>query len=241
MMKKFANPKRFLSLSNAYLKVGIPTAFLLLIVGYVWVFGFTPADYVQGVVFKILYLHVPMAWLSMGLYTGLISASFSYLIWRHIVAYHVAWSCAVVGIVATIVCLLTGMIWGKPTWGTWWVWDARLTSVFFLGVTYLIYLVLSSLSFFNPRQASISSVFAIIGGINLPIIKWSVTWWHTLHQPASIMKLSAPSMHMSMIYPLLICAVGWGLFCLNCVFFISRARIKQHEKWIQLITGNKRA
>jgi len=241
MITKFANPKRFLSLSGIYLKIGIPTSFLALFTGYFWVFGFTSADYVQGNVFKILYLHVPMAWLSMGLYTGLVISSFSYLIWRHIVAYHTAYAMALVGIVITIVCLLTGMIWGKPTWGTWWVWDARLTSVFFLCITYLIYLVLSSLDFFNPKQVTISSIFAIIGGINLPIIKWSVDWWHTLHQPASIMKLSAPSIHSSMLYPLLICAVGWAIFCLNCVFLISRARIKQHEKWIKLITGNKRA
>ncbi len=240
-MTKFANPKRFLSLSGAYLKFGITAAFLTLLIGYVWVFYFTPSDRVQGDVFKILYLHVPMAWFAMGLYTGLVGASFCYLIWRHIVAYHVAWACAVVGIVTTIVCLLTGMIWGKPTWGAWWVWDARLTSVFFLCMTYLIYLVLSSISFFNQKQATVSSVFAIIGGINLPIIKWSVIWWNTLHQPASIMKLSAPSIHFSMLYPLLICAAGWALFCLNCVLLISRARIKKHGKWITLITGDKRA
>lgn len=241
MFTKFASPKRFLSLSKTYLKYGVLLSFFFLLVGYVWVFLFTPFDKVQGEIFKILYLHVPMAWFSMGLYTALVLASFSYLIWRHVTAYHIAWSSALVGITATIVCLLTGMIWGKPTWGTWWVWDARLTSVFFLCITYLIYIVLSNFSIFNPKQATISSVFAIIGGINLPIIKWSVDWWQTLHQPASIMKLSAPSIHVSMLYPLLICAVGWALFCMNCVLFISRARIKEHEQWIKLITGNKRA
>jgi heme exporter protein C len=182
-----------------------------------------------------------MAWFAIGLYASMMMSSFSYLIWRHVIAHHVAWASGIVGMVVTVSCLVTGMIWGKPTWGTWWVWDARLTSVFFLFMTYLIYIILSNLSLFNARQATIASIFAIVGGINLPIIKWSVDWWHTLHQPASIAKLAAPSIHCSMLYPLFICIFGWALFCLNCVLLISRARIKQHEQWIKSITGNKRA
>ena len=205
--------------------MGLFSMLLGLTIGYsaVW---FLPEDYKQGVVFKIMYIHVPAAWLSMSLYASLALASLSYLIWRHVVSFFLAEACAWVGALFTFVCIITGMLWGKPTWGAWWVWDARLTSVVILFFLYVGYLVLVRSFEHWERAAHNGSLLAIFGAVNLPIIKWSVNWWSTLHQPASVMKLSSPSIAPEFLWPLLVCALGWSGYALCSVLWIAGAKLK---------------
>jgi heme exporter protein C len=225
---QIANPRRFMNVSKVLFKAGLLFMILGLSLGYALVW-FLPDDAVQGPIFKILYVHVPAAWFSMGLYAGLAVMSLSYLVWKHMVSFFVAEACAWVGAVLTLICLVTGMLWGKPTWGTWWVWDARLTSVLVLFFLYIGYLVLIR-SFDHWGQAAHnSSLLAVFGAVNLPIIKWSVTWWHTLHQPASVTKFSAPSLAGEFLWPLLLCAFGWFGYVVVCVCWITWTRIKCHQ------------
>ena len=227
-MLPIARPRYFMKVSKTLFKGGIVLMILGMTLGYgaVW---FLPEDSVQGSVFKILYVHVPAAWFAMALYATLALTSFFYLIWKHLISFFVAEACAWVGTVLTLICLITGMLWGKPTWGTWWVWDARLTSVLILFFLYVGYLVLIR-SFDHWGQAAHSgSLLAIVGAINLPIIKWSVDWWHTLHQPASVTKLSAPSLAFEFLWPLFLCALGWLGYVVLCVCWITWTRMRQHQ------------
>jgi heme exporter protein C len=227
-MFQIANPRRFMKISKILFKIGFLLMIVGMVAGYTFVW-FLPEDAVQGPVFKILYVHVPAACFAMGLYAGLALMSLSYLVWKHMVSFFVAEACAWVGAVLTFICLITGMLWGAPTWGTWWVWDARLTSVLVLFFLYIGYLVLIR-SFHQWEQAAYNgSLLALFGALNLPIIKWSVTWWHTLHQPASVTKFAAPSLSREFLWPLLFCAVGWFGYTVVCVCWLTWARMKQHQ------------
>lgn len=197
--------------------------------GYLRVWSL-PVDAIQGLVFKIMYVHVPAAWLSLFLYALLALSGLSYLIWRHWVSFFMAQACAWIGALFTLVCLITGMFWGKPTWGAWWVWDARLTSVALLFFLYVGYLFLTHAFDTHERAAHNGSLLAILGAINLPIIKWSVNWWHTLHQPASITKFAAPSIAGSFLWPLMVCAVGWFGYALCSVCLLTWHYLNVHKK-----------
>lgn len=201
-------PPTFKKASKIILRIGVALMLIGLIFGYLWVWQLPP-DRVQGPIFKILYLHVPVAWLSIGVYSLLTFSSLVYLVWKAPLSFLVARASSIVGLGFTTFCLISGMIWGHFTWGTWWVWDARLTSVLILWFLYWGYIILVS-AFPNTQQrATNASLLALFGSINLPIIKWSVTWWHTLHQPASLMKWGAPSIASPFLMPLIFCALGW--------------------------------
>ena len=187
----------------------------------------SPADYIQGDSMRIMYIHVPSAWFSLMIYTLIALSSVFWFILRNPLLSLAGRSLAPIGAMFTFLALITGSIWGKPTWGTWWAWDARLTSMLILFFLYLAYILLWH-SISNKDNASkIAAVLGIIGFINIPIIKFSVDWWNTLHQPATISKLSTPSIDVSMLIPLLIMTFAFGLFLLS--LFIIRIRILSLE------------
>ena len=179
-----------------------------MVVGLYLAWFVAPPDYQQGETVRIMYLHVPAAWLSMLIYLVMASAALGTLIWRHPLADAAQKAAAPLGAAFTFLCLVTGSLWGKPMWGAWWVWDARLTSVL---VLFLIYLALIALwrTIEDPGKAARgAAIFTLVGAINIPIIKFSVDWWNTLHQPASVFRLGGPAIAASMLWPLLVMAHG---------------------------------
>ncbi len=203
-----ANPARFRRFSQRVLPgLGFATA-LMVAVGFYMAFFVAPEDYQQGNTVRIMFVHVPSAWLSMAGYALLAGLGASLLVWRHPLAALMARAAAPVGASFAAVCLLTGSLWGRPMWGTYWVWDARLTSMLLLFFLYLGHIALSRAYDSPERGDRAAAILALIGVINLPIIKFSVDWWNTLHQPASIMRLDAPAIHNSILVPLLWMAVS---------------------------------
>ncbi len=209
---RYASPANFKRLTDRLLPWVAGGAALCLAIGLWTALFVSPADYQQGETVRIMYVHVPAAWMAMFAYANLALAGAATLVWRHPLAEVAGRAIAPVGAAFTFLCLVTGSLWGKPMWGTWWVWDARLTSVLILFFVYLAYMALNA-AFDEPeRGARASAVLALVGAVNLPVIKFSVDWWNTLHQPASISRLDAPAIHPSMLLPLLAMAAGFTLF-----------------------------
>jgi len=224
-MHRFANPARFLRLSRALLPWCATAAAALLAAGLVMALLVSPADYQQGETVRIMYVHVPSAWMALFVYMVMAAASAAALIWRHPLADLVGRAAAPVGAGFTLVCLATGSLWGQPMWGTWWAWDARLTSVLILFFLYLGYMALQN-AFDDPaRGARAAAILALVGVVNVPIIKWSVDWWNTLHQPASVSRLDAPAIHSSMLLPLLVMAAGFGAYFATVLLIRVRTEI----------------
>jgi heme exporter protein C len=208
-MNRFANPTRFMRFSAAVVPaIGWATA-LLLAVGLVLALFVAPPDYQQGESVRIMFIHVPAAWMATFVYANLALAAAVGLIWRHPLAEIAAQEAAPLGAAFTFVCLVTGSLWGRPMWGTYWVWDARLTSMLLLFFLYLGHIALSRAYDDPDRGDRAAAILALIGAINLPIIKFSVDWWNTLHQPASVFRLGGPAISLSMLLPLLIMAVAF--------------------------------
>ena len=174
----------------------------------------SPEDYKQSHAVRIMYVHVPAAWMALGIFSMMTFLSVGTFIFKNKKFYLISKSLAPSGFIFNIIALITGSIWGKPTWGTWWVWDARITSMLILFLFYFIYLVSFSLFKKSKNLNKISSIIAILGLINIPIIKFSVEWWSTLHQPSSVKILSETSIHNSMLLPLLIMTASFALFSL---------------------------
>jgi len=211
-MHRFANPARFMRLSERLLPWCAALAALTLAVGLWGALFAAPPDYQQGEAVRIMFVHVPAAWMASLTYFLMAAASAVALIWRHPLADIAAQSAAPLGAGFTLLCLVTGSLWGEPMWGTWWVWDARLTSVLVLFFLYVGYIALVN-AFDDPtRGARAGAVLALVGIVNLPIIKFSVDWWNTLHQPASVFRLGGPSIDSSMLWPLLTMAVGFMFY-----------------------------
>ncbi len=207
-MRNYANPSNFLRLATRLIPVGAAVTALLFAAGLYLSFV-APADYQQGETVRIMYLHVPAAWMAMFVYGVMTLAALGTLVWRHPLADAAQKAAAPLGAGFTLLCLVTGSLWGKPMWGTWWVWDARLTSVF---VLFLIYLGLVALwqTIEEPGTAArMAAIFTLVGAVNIPIIKFSVDWWNTLHQPASVFRLGGPAMALSMLWPLLVMALAF--------------------------------
>src|SRR5438128_1659059 len=211
MLTRFANPARFMRVSGAVLPwLGAATAGALGL-GLCWSLLLAPPDYQQGESVRIMFVHVPAALMAEGVYYLVAVASFVALVWRHPLADIAGQAAAPIGAGFTLVCLATGSLWGRPMWGAWWVWDARLTSVLVLFFLYLGYIALVN-AFDEPgRGARAGSVLALAGVVNLPIVKFSVDWWNTLHQPASVVRLGGPKIDVAMLIPLLVMAVGFSL------------------------------
>lgn len=204
-----ANPKRFLDLSRALLPWTGGIAALLLGVGLYWSLFRTPPDYQQGQSVKIMFVHVPAAWMGMFVYGVMAAASLTGLVFRHPLADVAAKAAAPLGAAFTALALLTGSLWGKPMWGTYWVWDARLTSELILLFLYFGYIALWDAIEEPTRAARAAAVLALVGAVNLPIIHFSVEWWNTLHQPDSIFRAGGPRMDKAFLMPLLLMAMGY--------------------------------
>ena len=211
MLSRLANPARFMRLSSAVLRpLTLATVAVLAFGLYLALFA-TPPDYQQGESVKIMFVHVPAAWMALLAYLVVAVASAVALVSRHPLAEIAAQAAAPLGAAFTFVCLVTGSLWGKPMWGTWWAWDARMTSVLVLFFLYLGYIALVN-AFDDPsRGARAGSVLALVGIVNLPIIKFSVDWWNTLHQADSVFRLGGPTIDPSMLWPLLIMGLGYLL------------------------------
>ena len=207
-----ANPTRFMRLSAALLPWAGGLTVVLLAAGLYLGLVKAPADYQQGESVRIIYVHVPSAWMALFCYTNMALAGAVGLIWKHPVADLVAKATAPIGTSFTILALVTGSLWGKPMWGTWWVWDARLTSVLILLFLYLGYMALMR-AFDNPeRGMKAASILALVGLVNVPIIKFSVDWWSTLHQPASVIRAGGPTIHSSILWPLILMALAFTAY-----------------------------
>ena len=225
MIQRFANPNRFMRLSAAVVPWMAGATVILGAAGlYLGLFQ-APADYQQGESVRIMYVHVPAAWMALFCYSSMAAASATALIWKHPLADLAARSTAPIGICFTFLALITGSLWGKPMWGTWWVWDARLTSVLVLFFLYLGYMALVN-AFDDPaRGAKAAAVLALVGFVNVPIIKFSVDWWNSLHQPSSVLKLGGPSIDPSMLAPLLLMALAFTTYYFWVLLVRLRAEI----------------
>jgi len=205
-----ANPTRFLALVATLWPYLAGLTLCLFAVGLYLSFA-TLGDYQQGETVRIMYVHVPTAWLSMMCYTVMALSALGTLVWRHPLADVSARAAAPIGACFTLVALITGSLWGKPMWGTWWVWDARLTSVFVLFLMYLGLIALNRAMDDPTRAAKVSAVLILIGFVNIPIIKFSVEWWNTLHQPASVVRMDGPTIDPEFLWPLLVMAIAFTL------------------------------
>jgi heme exporter protein C len=206
----FANPTRFLAFAERVLPWLIGLTVLAFGAGLYLSQG-APDDYQQGATVKIMFLHVPSAWLSMFGWTVMSIAALGTLVWRHPLADVAAKAAAPLGAAFTFLCLTTGSLWGRPMWGTYWVWDARLTSVLVLFLMYLGVIALWHTVEEPSRAGRAAAILTLVGAINIPIIKWSVDWWNTLHQPASVVKLGGPAIHPTILVPLMTMAVAFML------------------------------
>lgn len=224
-MWTYANPTRFLRLTGHILPWLWAATFIVFSIGLTLALFFAPSDYQQGETVRIMFVHVPAAWLAMGCYMVIVLSSLGSLIWRHPLADVSAKTAAPIGAAFTFIALVTGSLWGKPTWGTYWVWDARLTSVLILFFLYLGLMALWQAIEEPSRAGRACAILALVGVVNIPIIKFSVEWWNTLHQPASITKLSASSIHSSIQTPLLVMALAYILLFFALHFKAMRAEI----------------
>jgi heme exporter protein C len=224
-LHRFANPARFMRLSAAVLPWCAAASAVLLGTGLYLALLVAPPDYQQGEAVRIMFVHVPAAMMSSAVYALLALASAIAIIWRHPLADIAAQSAAPLGAAFTLLCLVTGSLWGVKMWGTWWVWDARLTSVLVLFFLYLGYIALVN-AFDEPtRGARAGAILALVGVVNLPIIKFSVDWWNTLHQPASIIRLGGPTIAAAMLWPLLVMVLGFTLFFVTVLLIRMRTAL----------------
>jgi heme exporter protein C len=228
IMHRFANPTRFMRLSGVVLPWLAALTGATLLLGLVLSFQ-APPDYQQGETVRIMFIHVPAAWMALFVYSTMALASAMALIWRHPLAEIAAQQAAPLGAAFTAICLVTGSLWGAPMWGTWWVWDARLTSVLVLFFLYLGYIALVH-AFDDPtRGIRAASVLALVGWVIVPIIKFSVDWWNSLHQPASVFRLGGPTIDISLLRPLLIMAVGFTLLFMVLLLLRMRAALIERK------------
>ncbi|MCB1504203.1 MAG: heme ABC transporter permease [Hyphomicrobiaceae bacterium] len=214
LTQRLANPTRFMELSGVILPWLSALAAGIILYGLYLTFFVAPPDYQQGETVKIMFIHVPSAWLGMMGYAMIAISSFGLLVFRHPLADVSAKAAAPIGAAFTLLALITGSLWGKPMWGTYWVWDARLTSVLILFFLYLGLMALRSSLDDEALAAKQTAVLGLAGVVILPIIKFSVDWWNTLHQPASVVKMGGPAIHPSILYPLIINAVGFSILFL---------------------------
>jgi heme exporter protein C len=222
-MHALANPTRFLKLARPLTVIcGIGGILLIAIGAYGGLF-ITPPDYLQGETVRILYVHVPAAWLGMAGWSGIAIASIVQLVWRHPLAGVGARAVALPGAVFSAICLITGSIWGRPTWGTWWEWDGRMTSMLVLLFLYFAYMALASASEERTSVSRATAIFGIVGAINIPVIKYSVVWWNTLHQAPSISVMGGSKISPELLWPLGLTTLGFSLLFGAIVLMRMRA------------------
>ncbi|HJD55168.1 MAG TPA: heme ABC transporter permease [Rickettsia endosymbiont of Pyrocoelia pectoralis] len=213
-MLKLLNPYYFNKLSKALIPLLAVATLLMMGIGLYLGLVVSPPDYQQGEFVRMMYVHVPASWMALGIYVFMAACSFSYLVWKTSMSYLLAVSASYIGATFTLISLVTGSLWGKPIWGTWWVWDARLTSMLVLFLLYLSYITIVNSSSNLRKSSNPASVIAVIGVINIPIVKFSVDLWYSLHQPASVLRLGSPAIHPAMLQPLIIMFISFILYFL---------------------------
>jgi len=238
MFDWLANPNRFNKITEKIQPYILLIAITTLISGLYFGLFDSPKDYQQGDAVRIMYVHVPSAWLASFLYFSLAISCVFYLVWKHPLADLVSSSIAPIGALFSALTLVTGSLWGKPMWGTWWVWDARLTSMLVLFFFYLSYILLSNAFERKIDGSKTASVLAIVGLINLPIVKFSVDWWHTLHQPASIIKIGGPSIDDKMLLPLILMIFALSFFSLYMIILNVKTKLIEKKCEALLLKSN---
>ena len=238
MFYLLANPNRFNKITEKIQPYILLIAITTLISGLYFGLFDSPKDYQQGDAVRIMYVHVPSAWLASFLYFSLAISCLFYLVWKHPLADLVSSSIAPIGALFSALTLVTGSLWGKPMWGTWWVWDARLTSMLVLFFFYLGYILLSNAFERKIDGSKTASVLAIVGLINLPIVKFSVDWWHTLHQPASIIKIGGPSIDDKMLLPLILMIFALSFFSLYMIILNVKTKLIEKKCEALLLKSN---
>lgn len=228
-MHRFFNPGKFSRIAKAILPFSSATAGALLLAGLYYALIGSPPDYQQGEAVRMMYVHVPSAWMALGIYTTIAGFCAAGLIWKNPLSFLLAISAAPVGAAFTLICLVTGSLWGKPIWGTWWVWDARLTSMLILFFFYLGYMALYHAYESPERAGKTSAILALVGFINVPIVKFSVDWWNTLHQPASILRKGGISIDGSMLLPLFLMFGGFMTLFITLLLLRVRTEL-EHKK-----------
>jgi len=238
LLYQLASPKSFYQTSRRWVPWLGGGAFFLLVVGILWGLVFAPPDYQQGDAFRIIYVHVPTAFLSMALYAWMGFLALLLLIWRIKMAGVILTMCAQVGASMAFLALVTGSIWGKPMWGAWWVWDARLTSELILLFLYGAILATGN-AYQNKEQGDkVVAILTLVGLVDLPIIHYSVYWWNTLHQGATFSVFAKPKIHASMLYPLLLTLLGLSLYCLLVVVLKARNELllrERRQRWVRVL------
>lgn len=235
---QLASPKIFYNFSGIAIRWLLLLACIFLISGVTWGLFFAPADYQQGDAFRIIYIHVPAAFLSVSLYAFMGFLSVLLLVWRIKIAGIMLTKVAQVGTYMTLLALVTGSIWGKPMWGAWWVWDARLTSELILFFLYLSILATSQSFQSKDKSDKVVAVLCIVGIVDLPIIHYSVYWWNTLHQGETITVFAKPKIASQMLYPLLLTITGFILYCVVLILSKTRSELlwrERQQKWVQYI------
>ncbi len=219
MLKNFF-PNKILSLSNTIINSLILLLIIVVIIGLIYSLLISPPDYIQGDSVRIMYVHVPSSFMALGCFGFIGLASICNLIFKIKFMPLLAKSLAPIGCIFTLISIVTGSFWGKPTWGIWWVWDARLTSMIILLIFYIAYILTWKIVDSFEKANKISSIIGIIGLLNIPVIKYSVDWWNTLHQPSSITLTSAPTIHYTMLVPLVI--MFFGMLIYTLIIFLMR-------------------
>ena len=239
---KWASPKHFYRLSGALIPWLWALTLALLIGGLYLGLFVAPPDYQQGQSYRIIFVHVPSAWMSLFIYTFMAALSGIYLVWNIKLADVMVRSSAQLGASSTFLALATGSLWGKPMWGAWWVWDARLTSELILLFLYLGYLALVNAIEDTRTAARAGAVLILVGVVNIPIIHYSVEWWNTLHQGATVTKMDKPSIHVSMLIPLLLMAGAFQLYYFSVVLMRARIELLDRERrseWVREMMGER--
>ena len=239
-MQALANPTRFLAVQSAVQPWLWAATGVLFATGLFLGLVQSPTDYQQGETVRIMFVHVPAAWMALFVYTLMAAASAVAIVFRHPLADVAAKAAAPIGAAFTFLALATGALWGKPMWGAWWVWDARITSMFVLLLLYFGYIAVWQAIDDWTRAARIAGIVAIVGFINVPIIKFSVDWWNTLHQPASVLRLEGPAIHVSMLVPLLVMALAYtALFMALHLLAIRTEIMARRTRQIEIATAGR--
>jgi len=228
-MHSLASPSRFLRISGILLPWLAAATIILLAFGVVQALFISPPDYQQGESVRLMYVHVPSAWMSMMIYSVMAALSASFLVWKHPLADVAARESAPLGAGFTLATLITGSLWGKPMWGAWWVWDARLTSELILFFMYIGYIALSDSYAHQERGKKICAILALVGFVNIPVIRFSVEWWNTLHQPASLIRAGGIAIDGSMLTPLLAMGLGFTLFYVTLLMVRVKAALLENR------------
>ncbi len=243
LLYQLASPKTFYQMSGRWIPWFAASTLLILATGLIWGLVFAPPDYQQGDAFRIIYVHVPSAFLSMALYVWMGFLAVLLLVWRIKMAGVFLGVCAQLGACMTFLALVTGSIWGKPMWGTWWVWDARLTSELILLFLYSA-VIATGHAYQNREQGDkIVAILTLVGLVDLPIIHYSVYWWNSLHQGATLSLMAKPKIDMSMLYPLLLMLVGFALYCVLAILLKTRNELllrERRQSWVQGMIEGKR-